>query len=108
LQRQQIFLFSTASRPTLGPIQPPVRCVPGALSPGVKLTTHLHLVLRLRIHGAVPSLPHTYSWCVNNIIECSDSFTGFAAFLSPSKQMPGYCLKRGHDHFLLHPFQFAV
>jgi hypothetical protein len=28
--------FSTSSRPTLGPTQPPIQWVPGALSPGVK------------------------------------------------------------------------
>jgi hypothetical protein len=27
-----------------------------------KLTTHIHLVLRLRMHGAVPVLPHTSLW----------------------------------------------
>jgi hypothetical protein len=31
-----IFLFTTASRTALGPTQPPVQCVPGALSVGVK------------------------------------------------------------------------
>jgi hypothetical protein len=30
------FLFSTSSRPVLGWTQPPIQCVPGALSPGVK------------------------------------------------------------------------
>jgi hypothetical protein len=32
------FLFATASRPVLGPTQPLIQCVPGALSPGVKRT----------------------------------------------------------------------
>jgi hypothetical protein len=31
-----IFLFTTASRQALGPIQPPIRWVPGALSLGLK------------------------------------------------------------------------
>jgi hypothetical protein len=31
-----IFLFATASRPALGPIQPPNQWVPGAVTPGVK------------------------------------------------------------------------
>jgi hypothetical protein len=26
------------------------------------LTTHLHLVLRLRMHGAIPPLPHMFVW----------------------------------------------
>jgi hypothetical protein len=33
---QQIFLFTTASRTTLGPTQPPIECVPRALFLGVK------------------------------------------------------------------------
>jgi hypothetical protein len=31
-----IFLFTTASKTALGPTQPPIQCVPGALSLGVK------------------------------------------------------------------------
>jgi hypothetical protein len=34
-QRVGIFLFTTATRMTLGPTQPPIRLVPGALSLGV-------------------------------------------------------------------------
>jgi hypothetical protein len=33
-----MFLLTTASRPALGPTQPPIEWVPGALSVGVKLS----------------------------------------------------------------------
>jgi hypothetical protein len=35
-QRQRIFLLVSASGPALGPTQPPIQWVPGALSPGGK------------------------------------------------------------------------
>jgi hypothetical protein len=35
-QGQEIFLYFTNSRPTLGPTQPPIQWVPRALSPEVK------------------------------------------------------------------------
>jgi hypothetical protein len=47
----------------VGPIQPPVQWVPGVLSPGIKrgwgvmLTTHPHLVPRLRISRSYTSSP---------------------------------------------------
>jgi hypothetical protein len=49
-QRQRIFLLASASRPALRPTQPPVQWVPGVKrGRGVTLTTHPHLVPRLRM-----------------------------------------------------------
>jgi hypothetical protein len=53
-QRYKIFIVAIASRPALWLTQPPIQRVPGTFFPwwligrGVKLTTHQHLVLRLR------------------------------------------------------------
>jgi hypothetical protein len=35
-QGLEIFLLATASRPALGPTQPPIKWIPGILSPGLK------------------------------------------------------------------------
>jgi hypothetical protein len=53
-------------RPVLGPTQPPIQWVLGALSlgvkrPGQKLTTHLCLVPGIRMSGAKPLFRHTCS-----------------------------------------------
>jgi hypothetical protein len=51
--------YATASRPALGLTQPPVQWVLGYLSPEekwlgrVNLTTHFHLVPKLRMRGAI-------------------------------------------------------
>jgi len=60
-----IVLFAM-SRPALGPTQPPLQWVMGALTPGVKrpgceTDHHLHLGSRLRMGGAIPPLPKSSS-----------------------------------------------
>jgi hypothetical protein len=60
--RVKNFLFSKSSKLALGFTQPPIQCVPGALSLGVKrLTTHLQLVQKSRKCGSIHPLPHTPS-----------------------------------------------
>jgi hypothetical protein len=58
-----IFPFTTASRSALGPTQPPIRG--GKNGRCVKLTTHLHLVPKSRMRGAIPPLPQyaVMAWC---------------------------------------------
>jgi hypothetical protein len=73
-------LWNTASRLALGPTQPPIQWVMGALSPGVnlwdmKLTTHLHLLSHMdvyfqshtHIHGIVLHVQSnfTFTWHTN-------------------------------------------
>jgi len=64
-QHRQKFLFSKMSRLALGSTQPLIQWAPAVPSPGcsgqgVKLTTHLHPVPRLRMSGAIHLL-HLYS-----------------------------------------------
>jgi hypothetical protein len=59
------FLFFTASRPALRPIQPPIHWVPGALSPGVKRPGHEadHLPpssAEVKKVGAIAPIPHVF------------------------------------------------
>jgi hypothetical protein len=64
---QEGFLFSTASRPALGPTQPPIQWVPGTLSPGGKWPGHEAdhsppSFAEVKNGGAIPPLPHMSSW----------------------------------------------
>jgi hypothetical protein len=66
-QGQEIFLFSVVSRPTLGPIQPPIQWVPGVLSLGVKWqgceADHSPpCSVEVKNGGAMPPLPHMPPW----------------------------------------------
>jgi hypothetical protein len=60
---ERIFPLTSLFRPALGPTQPPVRWVPDVHSPAVKsdrgvtLTTHPHLVPRLRMSSIYTSSP---------------------------------------------------
>jgi hypothetical protein len=65
-QGQEILLFSTGPRPSLGPTQPPIQWVPGALSPGVKRSGRLagHLLpssAEVKNDGAISPSPLTFS-----------------------------------------------
>jgi hypothetical protein len=61
--------------PALVSTQPPIQWVPGALSPGVKLTTHLQLVPRSRKRGCIHPLPYTPSWSSACLVKYRDNFT---------------------------------
>jgi hypothetical protein len=71
---------STASRPALGPTQPPNQWAPGALSVAVsggvvKLTTDLHLVPKSKNAWSYISTPHYafMAWC--SVKKRRDNFT---------------------------------
>jgi hypothetical protein len=65
--RVKNFLFSTSSRQAMGSTQPPIQCVPGALSPGIKRpgreTDHSPPTnAEVKNGGAIYPLPRTPSW----------------------------------------------
>jgi len=73
------FLFDTVSKPALGPTQPPIQWVPGALpwvysGRIVKLTIHLHLVARSRMRGSISPFPQ-YVFTAWWLVKHKDNFT---------------------------------
>jgi len=61
---QEVFLFSETYRPLSGSTYPPIKWVLRAFSQGVKFTTELHVLPRLRMGGMKPLLPtHSFTAC---------------------------------------------
>jgi hypothetical protein len=76
----RIFLFFTPSKPALGPTQPPIQCVPVALSPGVKWQGHEAdysppSSAEVKYDRAILPLLRTSSWHCAQLINHSDNFT---------------------------------
>jgi hypothetical protein len=74
-----IFLFTTVSRPALGPIQLPIQWVPGALSqrvkrPGLETDNSPPSSDEVKMRGAISSLPQyaSMAWC---LVKHRDNFT---------------------------------
>jgi hypothetical protein len=66
-QQWKMLLFSTVSRPALGPSQPPIQWVPEALSRGVRRQGHEAdhsppFSAEVKNGEVKPPLPHTSSW----------------------------------------------
>jgi hypothetical protein len=61
---RDIFLFTTASRPVLGPVESSTQ-LRGLGGDEVGLADRIHLVPRLRMCGAIPPLPQCVfmAWC---------------------------------------------
>jgi hypothetical protein len=62
---QEIFLYSAASRPALGPTQPPSQWVAGPLSPGVKRPGYQAdrsppYSAEVKNGGAIPPIHHVF------------------------------------------------
>jgi len=60
---ENVFSLVQNVREALGCTHTPVQWEQWAVSPGLKLISHIHVELRLRIIGAVSPLPHMPAWC---------------------------------------------
>jgi hypothetical protein len=81
-QGQDIFRFSVASRPALGPIQPPLQWLQAGLSPGIKRqkreADHSHPSgVEVKNDRTIPSLSKTSSWRDIQSLKPRDNFTRF-------------------------------
>jgi hypothetical protein len=71
---------------------------------GVKLTTRLHLVPRLRIHGAVPLLHHTFSWH-GTYLSTGITLHLLLTFVMDTQRV---CYKVGAEFFILYKGIFRL
>jgi hypothetical protein len=84
-QKQEIFLYSTASRPALEPTHSPFQCVPGALSLGIKQPRREAdhsppSSAEVKNGGAIPPLPHIFSYLDAQLMNHKVNFTLFIIF----------------------------
>jgi hypothetical protein len=80
-------------------------------------SAHIHFSRYLRVLCAESVVMHhlgTFSVACHSTTRLSGSRVHISAWrrvfvllLGPSSQVPRYCFKLGHDHFLIHPFQFG-
>ena len=93
----------SAYRPVLGPTVPPRQCVSVGISQGkvarlevMKLTTHLHLLRRLRISAATPSCNmYRYNFTlifITYVIKMGKSLRNVTSTCSGSKTFQRLCL----------------
>jgi hypothetical protein len=84
---QEIFLFSIASSPAVGPTQPPIQWALRAVFLGVKQPRHEAdspppTSVKVKNGGTIPSLPHVFM--VWHLIKHWDNFTFILVYFSCS------------------------
>jgi hypothetical protein len=103
---QRIFPLATVSRLALGPTQPPVQCVPGVLSPGLKrgrgvtLPTHPHLVPRSRMSRSYTFSPLSTFMLYSGIAFCILLIIQSHSFLKSMLNRTSACLDYNTNPFL--------
>jgi hypothetical protein len=110
-QGQRTFLLAPESRPALGPTQPPIQWVPEVFSPGVKrdrgvmLTTHPHLVPRLRISSSYTCVTQATPWRAAGSLYLYPSIESGRRRVStfwrpPLRIIPTACQKDGYENLI--------
>jgi hypothetical protein len=95
---KETFLFSTASRPALGPTQPHIQWVLSAFHLEKSAGTYLHLVPRLRMHGTGSALwlyisrksSFLYIWVIVAMYSLTERWRRMVAYTTLSTSCVGY------------------